>query len=130
MEYYALIKNIHILTVVISGTLFAWRAGFRTRALSNGTDPTLRRWLRIAPHINDTVLLSCAIALVTMSGMSAAAPWLLAKFVALFCYIALGMVTMRATTGRRCVSFAVLALATLLYIVTVAITKSAAIGIA
>ena len=60
MEYYTLIKGIHILTVAVSGTLFALRAGLRIHALGKGKDPTQRPWLRIAPHVNDTVLLSCA----------------------------------------------------------------------
>jgi len=124
---YADIRLLHITCASISITLFVLRGALQF------TGVPWRRWraLRIAPHVNDTVLLAAAIAL---SWISHQAPlqqdWLSAKVVALLLYIVLGHMAFRANAprARQALAF-VAALATVGYIVTVAITRSATMGL-
>jgi len=102
--------------------------GFALRGYWMITDnPHLRlRLTRVLPHINDTVLLGSAIAmLVIWEANPFALGWLTAKIVALLAYIGLGMVAFRfgKTRRARLVAFG-LALVTAGYIVSVAYTKS------
>ena len=120
---YLLLKQVHVACAVLSIAGFAAR-GFlmlRDSALLNA------RFMRIAPHIVDTVLLASAVALAWQSGQYPFAQgWLTAKVIALVAYVVLG--TMALKRGRskaaRTVAF-VLALAAALYIVSVALTRSA-----
>ena len=87
------------------------------------------RWVRIVPHVIDTILLASAIAMVVMSQQYPFyASWLTAKVLALLVYIGLGMVALkRGKTKRvRAVAF-VGAVATFAYIVGVAVTRSAVV---
>ena len=87
-----------------------------------------RRWVRIVPHVVDTVLLVSAIALAAMIGDDPGTRgWLSAKVIGLLVYIALGSVALKygPTRGVRSAAF-VGALATFAYIVSVAVTKSPA----
>ena len=83
------------------------------------------RAVRSLPHVVDSVLLLSALGLAWMLRLNpTAAPWLLAKIVALLVYIGLGMVALRP--GRRLPVRAaawLAALATFAYIVSVAISK-------
>ena len=81
--------------------------------------------LRILPHVIDTLLLGCAIALVVMGGWPVLqSPWLLAKLAGLVLYIVLGTIALRRgkTKQTRLIAF-ICALATVLYILLVAKTK-------
>lgn len=112
----------------ISITLFVARGSMQLA----GVDWRRWRWLRLAPHLNDTLLLGAAVALALASHQyPLAQPWLTAKVVALLAYIALGMVALRAGTAAvpRLLAFC-LALATVAYIVAVAVTRSATLGLA
>lgn len=120
MEF-LLLKQLHIACAVLS------IAGFAARGvLMLGASRLLQaRFVRVAPHAVDTVLLASAIALAWLSGQYPFAQgWLTAKVLALVAYIALG--TLALGTGRspavRKAAFA-LALATVLYIVSVALTR-------
>jgi uncharacterized membrane protein SirB2 len=85
-----------------------------------------RRWVRVLPHVVDTVLLASAIALVVMlKQYPLVEPWLTAKVAGLVLYIALGMVALRHGTTRRIRTGAWFAAqAVFLYIVAVALTRS------
>jgi len=65
--------------------------------------PLLRaRFVRIAPHVVDTVLLGAAIAMAVLARLSPHAhPWLAAKIAGLLLYIALGAVALRYGRSRR-----------------------------
>lgn len=84
-----------------------------------------RRWVRILPHVIDTLLLGSALIMVFWSGQYPfAQPWLTAKFIALIVYIGLGTIAIKrgkTMTTRRCALLA--ALATFAYIVAVAVTR-------
>lgn len=119
---YALVKTVHISSVALSFSLFFLRGIWMLY-----TPQRLQfRWVRILPHIIDTVLLTSAVALATMSKQyPLVEPWLSAKVIALFLYIALGMVALRPGRDQRPRTLAWLgALLVFAYIVGVALTRS------
>ena len=121
MDYLAL-KSIHVASVVASFSLFFVRGVWMLR-----DSPLLRaRWVRIAPHIIDTVLLASAIALAYMLRQYPfGSGWLTAKVLGLVVYIVLGTVALKRGQTRRIRAGAWLAaLAVFLYIVSVARTKN------
>ena len=119
---YSLLKAIHVTAVAWSLALFVLRAIWRMR-----DSPRLaERWVRVVPHVVDTVLLASAIALAIMlENYPGTHAWLTAKVVGLVAYIVLGSVAIKRgrTPAVRGVAF-VAALAVFAYIVSVAITKS------
>ncbi len=126
MEY-ATIRLVHISCATISISLFVLRGGLQFA----GVQWRRWRWLRIAPHINDTVLLSAAIALSWISHQyPLQQPWLSAKVGALLLYIVLGQIAFRSAAPRwqQLLAFFA-ALATVTYIVLVAINRSASLGL-
>lgn len=123
MTFYALMKLLHVLCVAISGSLFAYRFAH----LSRRPEKPLARVLTVLPHVNDTLLLSAAIAMLVITGLNPfVTPWLLAKIVALLGYILLGAICLRAAPGsrRQWVTF-IAAMSAFAYIVLVALSKSA-----
>ncbi len=84
------------------------------------------RAARTLPHVIDTVLLVSAIFLLFQWRLSPLEqPWLLAKIIALCCYIGLGMIALRFGSTRRVRGIAwLLALLTAGYIICVAISKT------
>lgn len=122
MEY-ATLKVLHVGSAILSITGFTVRGVLMLRG-----SPLLRaRFVRIAPHVVDTVLLTSAVALAWLSGQyPLAQAWLTAKVAALLVYIVLGAVALRhgQTLRVRAIAF-VLALCTVLYIVCVALTRQA-----
>jgi uncharacterized membrane protein SirB2 len=123
---YAHLRLLHIGCAGISITLFALRGALQFA----GVDWRRWRWLRIAPHVNDTVLLVAAIGLTLMSHQyPIQQQWLSAKVIALLVYIALGHMAFRAgaARSRQALAFGA-ALATVAYIVAVAINRSASAG--
>ena len=124
---YAEIRLLHISCAVISITLFMLRGALQFNGIN------WRRWrlLRIAPHINDTVLLTAAITLSLYSHQyPVAQAWLSAKVLALLLYIGLGSVAFRVGLARKVqlLAFAT-ALLTVGDIVLVAISRSASLGL-
>jgi uncharacterized membrane protein SirB2 len=103
-------------------------AGFVLRGIWMIRDSRMleRRWVRVLPHVVDTVLLASAIALaVVLKQYPLAEPWLTAKVLALVLYIGLGMVALRyGTTGRIRMGAWIMAQAVFLYIVAVALTRN------
>lgn len=119
---YTLLKYLHVSCVVLSG------AGFVLRGIwmLQGSPMLGRRWVRIAPHVLDTVLLASAIALTLMIGQYPLVHgWLTAKVLGLIAYIVLGTVALKRgrTPGIRLVAFCG-ALVAFACIVAVAMTKS------
>ncbi|WP_137171554.1 SirB2 family protein [Massilia sp. HP4] len=121
MSYYAL-KHIHMTFAVLSGALFLLR-GLWMLAESRRLE---QRWVRIAPHVIDTLLLASAVGLAVWSSQyPGQSPWLTAKLVALVAYIGLGTVALKRGRTRqvRALAFAG-ALACFIYILAVAVTKN------
>jgi uncharacterized membrane protein SirB2 len=121
MEYGAS-KFVHVGCVAASYALFFVRGIWMMR------EPALlqRRWVKVVPHLVDTLLLASAIALAVMSKQYPLANgWLTAKVVGLFIYIGLGSVALkRGKTRRMRVAAWLAAQAVFLYIVAVALTRN------
>lgn len=120
MDYLAL-KHFHMACAALSGSLFVLRGIWMLRESAM----LQRRWVRIAPHVVDTLLLASALILVTWSRQYPLVQnWLTAKIIALIAYIALGTIALkrgRNKTVRVCAFIA--ALAIFAYIGSVAMTK-------
>ena len=117
-----MIKLIHMSTAFISISLFLLR-GFWVFQES----PMIKRkWVKILPHINDTVLLITAIFLaIGIQQYPFVDAWLTAKFIALLIYIVFGLFALkRAKEMHNKVLFFVLALFTFGYIVGVALNRT------
>ncbi|PTR17093.1 MULTISPECIES: SirB2 family protein [unclassified Nitrosospira] len=122
---YAAIKMIHVTSVVISYLLFSLRGIW----MMQDSVALKQRWVKITPHIVDTVLLTSAIALAVKIGQDPIHDsWLGAKVVGLLIYIALGMVTLRFGKTRNARIYAwIAAQFVFFYIVLVAVTKNPAL---
>lgn len=121
IDYYPMLKQLHIILALISVLLFTYRW-----TLSFGGSPRLqRRWLKVAPHVNDTLLLLTGIVLVVILQMSLGQqPWLIAKLIALVLYIGLGIMAIkRQSRGQKLIA-GLAALAVYGYIVGVSVTKT------
>jgi uncharacterized membrane protein SirB2 len=119
---YLVLKSVHVTCVVASYLLFMVRGVWMIR----DSRMLERRWVRIVPHFNDTILLASAIALAWMIRQYPfVAGWLTAKVVALLVYIALGTIALRhgRTKGIRLAAW-IAAQAVFFYIVAVALTRN------
>jgi len=77
--------------------LFVLRGVWRMRA----PDRLDRRWVRILPHVVDSVLLASAIGLAAMlASWPGKDGWLTAKVAALVAYVLLGSIARRAPGSR------------------------------
>lgn len=122
MDYAALLK-IHLAAVGISLALFLLRGAWRLMdSPMNG-----KKWVKIVPHVNDSILLAAAIAMLIVAGLNPLEHgWLTAKIIALIAYIALGTIALKRgrTPLHRNLAF-VGALAVFGYMVAVATSKQA-----
>ena len=121
MSYYAL-KHVHMTFAVLSGALFLLR-GLWMLAESRHLQ---QRWVKVAPHVIDTLLLASAVGLAVWSSQyPGQSPWLTAKLVALVAYIGLGTVALKRGRTRQVRALAFVgALACFGYILAVAVTKN------
>jgi uncharacterized membrane protein SirB2 len=122
MDYLA-IKQLHMGCAAVSLSLFLLRGAWMLKE----SVMLQRRWVRIVPHVVDTVLLGSAIMLVLISGQYPfAQAWLGAKVLALVLYIVLGVIALKRGPSLRARALAFgAALLTFAYIVMVAITRQA-----
>ena len=118
-----MIKLIHMSTAFISISFFLLR-GFW---VFNNSSMMSKKWVKILPHVNDTVLLITATLLaLSLHQYPFVDGWLTAKFIALIIYIVFGMFALkRAKEMKNKVVFFILALLMFSYIVGVALTRSA-----
>jgi len=123
MEYYPLIKTVHISTVIISLSLFVLRIILlllRSTKLKTKT-------LRILPHLNDSVLLFSAIALLIIGSITPDShnPWIIAKIVAMIIYIGIGFAVFRGKlNNKNIIVLVIIALIIYSYIAHTALTKT------
>ena len=117
MNAYLILKLLHVSFVLVSYSLFLLRGIWMLRA-----SPRLqRRWVRVLPHVNDTLLLASGITLAVITHQSPGShPWLAAKIAALVVYIGLGTVAFK----RRKLWAWLAAQAVFFYIVAVAVTRN------
>nr|WP_299380462.1 SirB2 family protein [uncultured Halomonas sp.] len=121
MASYLLIKQLHMLAAGLSIALFMLRAWWSVRE-----SPQLeRRWVRIFPHVIDTVLLAAGVTLmVLLKAWPTQQPWLAAKLIGLVAYIGVGTIAIKRgrTPATRGVT-ALIAIAIFAYIVGAAVTR-------
>lgn len=124
---YPALKAVHVACVAASYALFFVRGVWMIR------DSTMleRRWVKVLPHVNDTLLLAAAIALALMLRQYPFVHgWLTAKVTALAAYILLGMVALGPSRPKRIrITAWIAAQAVFLYIVAVALTRDPLAGL-
>ena len=122
MAYYFLVKYVHVGSVVLSLAGFVARGGL----MLAGSPLLQARFVRVAPHVVDTVLLASAAWLAwVLHQYPFVHGWLTAKVLGLIAYIVLGAVALRRGRSKaiRIGAFAGAVLAAA-YIVAVALTKN------
>lgn len=116
----AWLKLAHIALAAASVGFFALRARWAMVDRSRLSRP----WLRITPHLLDTLLLASGVALLVATAQWPwHHPWLAAKLTALLVYIGFGFAALRAPTRRGRLAVTLAALATAAYIAAVALAK-------
>lgn len=122
------VKLIHVTAVVLSFT------GFQLRAIWMivGSPLLTARVTRVLPHVIDTILLASALWLAwTIRQWPFVHGWLTAKVIGLVVYIVLGSIALkRGRTKRIRIAAWIAASAVFLYVVAVATTRSATLGLA
>lgn len=101
---YLTLKTLHVSCAALSYALFFLRGVW----LINESAMARQRWVKIVPHLIDTVLLTSAIALaMTLHQYPFVDTWLTAKVIALLLYIALGSIALKyaKTRNRRIFSW-------------------------
>ena len=120
---YLIAKSLHVGAVVLSLGGFAARGAL----MLAGSRLLEARFLRVAPHVVDTVLLASALWLAWLIGQYPFVQgWLTAKVLGLLAYIVLGSIALKRGRSRRVrVAAFAGALAAAGYIVCVALTRDA-----
>lgn len=120
---YFAFKHAHMMFAMFSGVFFLIRGVWMLQDSARLS----QRWVKIVPHINDTLLLACAIVLmVHIQQYPFVTGWLTAKVIALLAYIGLGMVALKPGRPKRVrVGAFALALLCFGYMVSVAINHHA-----
>lgn len=119
---YTVVKHIHMSCAGLSGAFFVLRGSWMLR-----DSPMLQaKFVKVAPHVIDTLLLVTAL---TLAIISAQYPfvqaWITAKLLALILYIVLGTIALkRGKTRAIRVTALVAALLIFAYIGAVAFTKN------
>jgi uncharacterized membrane protein SirB2 len=122
VAYYFLVKYVHVGSVVLSLAGFVARGGL----MLAGSPLLQARFVRVAPHVVDTVLLASAAWLAWMMHQYPFVHgWLTAKVLGLLAYIVLGALALRRgrTKAIRASAFSAAILAAA-YVVAVALTKN------
>lgn len=118
---YSLLKQLHLSTIALTLALFVLRGVWMMRE-----SPRLyARWVRIVPHLNDSLLLASGISLAVLTRQYPLVnDWLSAKFFALILYIVLGTIALKRgkTRGQRITAW-IAALLVFGYMVAVATTR-------
>jgi uncharacterized membrane protein SirB2 len=118
---FSLLKQLHLSTIALTLALFVLRGVWMMRE-----SPRLHAsWVRIVPHLNDTLLLASGISLAILTRQYPLLNgWLSAKLFALILYIVLGTIALKRgqTQGQRIAAW-IAALLVFCYMVSVAITR-------
>ena len=115
-----LLKHLHVTCVVLSISGFLVRGVWMMQE-----SPWLqKKWVRVAPHIIDTILLVSAILLaMQIQQYPFVQNWLTAKVLALVAYIVIGAIGLKyGRTKKIRIAAWLVAIAIFLYIVLVALT--------
>ena len=117
---YIAFKHAHMMFAVISGLFFLVRGCW----MMMDSSMLQKKWVKILPHVNDTLLLICAIVLcIMLQQYPLQQSWLTVKVVALIAYILLGVVALKRgkTKAIRVVAFGAALLA---YLFTFSVART------
>lgn len=119
---YTTLKITHLTCVLLTYLLFLTRGVWLVRDPQALSKP----WVRVVPHVVDTVLLGSAIGLVLITRQYPGEQvWLTVKIIALVLYIALGLLAFRVCRKRATRLAAwITAQLVFVYIVLVALTRT------
>lgn len=96
-ELYPALKHLHMLFATVSLLGFLARSALRFA----GSPLLARKAVRILPHVNDTLLLACGIALAAIAGYNPFTQyWLLAKIGLLVAYIGCGVLVLKLASNN------------------------------
>lgn len=114
MDYFA-IKHIHMTAVGLSLVFFILRAWWSV----SESAMLQTRWVRIIPHVIDTILLAAGVTLMVMLHFwPHQHPWLAAKLAGLVAYVIVGTLAIKRGKTRRSRALAALvAVAIFVYII-------------
>lgn len=120
---HTILKSLHLATVTLTALLFLLRGiwFFSDSPLGRA------RWVRVVPHVNDTLLLLSGVGLVLLTRQFPHEQlWLAAKLAGMLLYILLGMAAFRFARMRRTRILAwLLAMLVFAAIVATALTRGA-----
>ncbi len=118
---YVLVKYVHVISVTLSVIGFFLRGVLMLREapLMNA------RWVKVLPHVNDTILLAAALTLAALSDQYPfVTGWVTAKVFGVMAYIILGALALRdASTKKMRIVCWLASLAVFGWIVSVALTR-------
>lgn len=121
MDSYVIFKHLHMTAVALSGLLFMVRGLW----LLQGSTQLQAKWVKITPHVIDTLLLVSAIAMLVVAQQFPA--WVHVKITLLVVYIGLGLMAFKkAKTQGQKLTFLLAAVAVYVFLISVALTKSPA----
>ncbi|MGF1690266.1 SirB2 family protein [Photobacterium kagoshimensis] len=125
---YAAAKHLHMVAIVLSVLLFTIRYCLM---MANST-LNEKKFLKIAPHVVDTILLLSGVALIFITGFipfTEAGSWLTQKLSCVLAYIALGFFTLKYGKNKVFKTFAYFgALGWLVAAANIAMTKTSFLG--
>lgn len=112
------IKHSHMLFITLSILLFEYR--YFRKVFNKKTS----KFLKIFPHVNDTLLLISGVSLAIIASIKPwEQPWLAAKIVALLVYIAFAMVALKSS-GKKSVFSYIFATAAFIFMLFTAVSKN------
>jgi len=115
-----MVKTLHFTLAILTVAGFVIRAGWSYTA----PDLLQQKWVRIAPHVVDSLLLILGVMLAFNLPDGPWQGWLGAKLLALLAYIGFGVLTLRGTGARKLIGV-VGALTSVGYIFLVAFSRQA-----
>lgn len=119
---YSVMPHLHAGLAALSILGFVGRGAW---LLATGQRPG-GKFLRIAPHVVDTLLLLTGLILLGMLGWGlAATPWLALKLVLVAVYIGFGIATFKTSRHARRILFFLLAVLTFAQVMAIAFTRDA-----
>ena len=121
MDSYLIFKHLHMTAVALSGLLFMVRGLW----LLQGSAQLQAKWVKITPHVVDTLLLVSAIAMLVVAQQFPV--WVHVKITLLVVYIGLGLMAFKkAKTQGQKLTFLLAAVAVYVFLISVALAKSPA----
>lgn len=121
MSTYLAIKTLHLTTVCITAVLFLTRFFW----MLSESPRRNASWVKIVPHVNDSLLLISGITLAVMLGQyPLAQAWLTMKLLAVLVYIVLGSIALkRGRTLHQRLTAGILGIVCFGYILIVALYR-------